>query len=254
MMPLMATYVIGDVQGCFITLERLLGRIAFDSGSDRLWLAGDLVNRGPDSLDVLRWAKSMGDGLVAVLGNHDLHLLARAAGERAPSRRDTFDDVLEAPDCDELLSWLRLRPLVHREGTVMLIHAGLSPRWRFAEVESLARLAEEGLRRGELDASSKAVVDTLTRMRTCRADGDMCSDYSGPPGSAPHGCRPWYELADIPEGVTVYFGHWAALDVYRGDRVVGLDSGCVWGRSLTAVRIEDGALFQEPSELKNQNA
>jgi len=250
MMRAMATYVIGDVQGCFITLERLLARIGFDASSDRIWLAGDLVNRGPNSLEVLRWAKRNEGRVVTVLGNHDLHLLASAAGTRAPSPRDTFADVLEAPDRDELLSWLGRRPLLHREGEHFLVHAGLSPQWSFDAIEDLAREAEQGLREGRLDDRLRGILATLTRMRTCRANGDMC-DFAGPPASAPAGCESWFERVDVPDGSTVFFGHWAALGLYRGRNVVGLDTGCVWRRSLTAIRLEDRLVFQEPSELRN---
>src|SRR3989304_5042828 len=142
----MATYAVGDVQGCFTTLERLLRRIEFDPGRDRLWLVGDLVNRGPSSLEVLRWAKSMSKSVTAVLGNHDLHLIARAEGLREPRKRDTFDDVLEAPDRDALLEWLIGRPLFHREGDFILVHAGLLPEWSLEEAESLAWEAQEALR------------------------------------------------------------------------------------------------------------
>ncbi len=251
MMRLMATYAIGDVQGCFITLERLLARVGFDSANDRIWLAGDLVNRGPSSLDVLRWAVSHSDRVTAVLGNHDLHLLSRVNGTRKPSRRDTFDEVLKAPDRHDLLEWLSTRPLLHQEGEFVMVHAGLSPRWTFAEVEALAADASEALAAGRLDTEQRAIVDVLTRMRTCTKSGEMCDDYTGPPGGAPSGCFPWYELAEIPEDKTVLFGHWAALGFYRGERVIGLDSGCVWKKSLTALRLEDGAVFQEPSELSS---
>jgi bis(5'-nucleosyl)-tetraphosphatase (symmetrical) len=267
----MATYAIGDVQGCFTTLERLLRRIEFDSGSDRLWLVGDLVNRGPSSLEVLRWARSMGDRLTVVLGNHDLHLIARAEGVRERRRRDTFDRILEAPDRDALLEWLIGRPLFHRDGDFVLVHAGLHPEWSLEEAEAVAWEAQEALRsrrryallqrveadgegarfRPELPDAERArfALDVFTRIRTLRPTGELCLSFDGPPGQAPEGCRPWFELCSLPPGTTVLFGHWAALGLHLGPQAIGLDTGCVWGRSLTAIRLEDRQLFQEPSEL-----
>src|SRR5688572_27562554 len=142
----MALYAIGDIQGCMDSLERLLAAIDYQRGRDRLWLVGDLVNRGPRSLDTLRWARDQGDSVVAVLGNHDLHLLARAAGTADAKRRDSLDDVLAAPDCDELIDWLRARPLLHVEDGHVLVHAGLHPRWTVARASALAGELEAGLR------------------------------------------------------------------------------------------------------------
>jgi bis(5'-nucleosyl)-tetraphosphatase (symmetrical) len=268
----MATYAIGDVQGCFTTLERLLRRIDFAPGSDRLWLVGDLVNRGPSSLEVLRWAKSMGNSIVVVLGNHDLHLLARAEGLREARKRDTFDDILEAPDRDALIEWLAGRPLLHREGDFVMVHAGLLPDWSLEEAEALAWEAQEALRSrkrypllesfedsGESPRWSsglsgperlRLVVDAFTRIRTVKASGSLCLDFAGPPPQAPEGCRPWFELCSLPAAATVLFGHWAALGLHLGRNAIGLDTGCVWGRSLTALRLEDRQIFEEPSELR----
>jgi bis(5'-nucleosyl)-tetraphosphatase (symmetrical) len=267
----MAIYAIGDVQGCFITLERLLRRIDFDPGRDRLWLVGDLVNRGPSSLEVLRWAKSMGRSVIVVLGNHDLHLIARAEGLREPRKRDTFDDVLEAPDRDALLEWLIGRPLLHREGDFVLVHAGLLPQWSLEEAEALAWEAQEALRSRrrypllesfEESGTSprwgedlkepqrlRLVVDAFTRMRTLTSSGELCLDFDGPPRQAPEGCQPWFELCSFPPRATVLFGHWAALGLHLGRNAIGLDTGCAWGGSLTALRLEDRQVFQEPSEL-----
>jgi bis(5'-nucleosyl)-tetraphosphatase (symmetrical) len=267
----MATYAIGDVQGCFTTLERLLRRIEFDPRRDRLWLVGDLVNRGPSSLEVLRWAKSMGNSITAVLGNHDLHLIARAERLREPRKRDTFDDVLEAPDRDALLEWLIGRPLLHREGDFVLVHAGLLPEWSLEEAEALAWEAQEALRSrrryGLLQSIEEAgppprwdseladserlclVVDAFTRIRTLKPSGELCLDFTGPPRQAPEGCQPWFDLCSFPPEATVLFGHWAALGLHLGRNVIGLDTGCAWGRSLTALRLDDRQVFQEPSEL-----
>jgi len=265
----MATYAIGDVHGCFETLRRLLRRIAFDPRQDRLWLVGDLVNRGPRSLEVLRWAVAQGDRIVAVLGNHDLHLLARAAGVAEAKRRDTLEAVLEARDRDDLLLWLRHRPLVHREERFLLVHAGLFPSWSPGDAERLAREVEERLR-GDKGPKLLAVVgrktperwqDGLTGQERARAalsgfaglrtldeQERMCPDFSGSPRDAPKGCRPWFSVAGRKSaGVTVVFGHWAALGLHVEDGIAALDTGCVWGRELTAMRLEDGRLFQQPA-------
>jgi bis(5'-nucleosyl)-tetraphosphatase (symmetrical) len=270
--PFMATYAIGDVQGCFTTLERLLRRIDFDAGRDRVWLVGDLVNRGPSSLEVLRWAKSMGKSVVTVLGNHDLHLLACAEGLREARKRDTFDDVLKAPDRDALLEWLTGRPFLHREGNFVMVHAGLHPEWSLDEAEALAWDAQEALRsrrrysllemfegggespRWSSDLAGperlRFVVDVLTRIRTVKTTGSLCFEFAGPPEQAPAGCVPWFELTDLPSGTTVLFGHWAALGLHLGRNAIGLDTGCAWGRSLTALKLEDNQIFEEMSELR----
>lgn len=264
----MATYVIGDVQGCFASLQQLGTRIGFDAEADRLWFVGDLVNRGPRSLEVMRWVRSLGDRAVTVLGNHDLHLLARLEGVRGEGRRDTLDEVLDAPDRDELCDWLAHRPLLFQQSGFVMVHAGLLPQWCLVEAAELASEVERGLRsssRGNLlgalygsepgtrwesslsgTARYKAIVGAFTRLRTCTKIGELCADYAGAPGGAPSGCRPWYEW-EHDRVETVLFGHWAALGLYQGHGVVGLDTGCVWGRSLTAYRLEDGKIFQQPN-------
>jgi bis(5'-nucleosyl)-tetraphosphatase (symmetrical) len=264
----MATYAIGDVHGCFETLQRLLRKVGYDPGQDRLWFVGDLINRGPQSLAMLRWAAAQGDRIVVVLGNHDLHLLARAAGVTIPKKRDTLEEVLEAPDRDDLLAWLRSRPLVHREGEVLLVHAGLFPEWTAAEAEELAREVEARLR-GEKAPKLLATVDQkmaekwkdglsgseraraalagFAKLRTLEADGRMCSEFSGPPALAPKGCRPWFAVPERRSaGSTVIFGHWAALGLKVGKGIAAIDTGCAWGRELTALRLDDWRLFQEP--------
>jgi len=250
------------------SLSALLARIGDDPRRDRLWLTGDLVNRGPRSLEVLRWARDQGDRLVTVLGNHDLHLLARAAGLAAARRRDTLDDVLTAPDRDELIEWLRRRPLIHREGKLVLVHAGLLPDWSLAEAEELARELEEGLRgrhwmallrdwrgaigswRADLAPSARRAL-AMTAMATLRAvtaDGAMRRDFNGPPAELPPGCVAWF---DHPRrrsrDARILFGHWAALGLVLRRDVAALDSGCVWGDRLTALRLDDDAVFQQPA-------
>jgi bis(5'-nucleosyl)-tetraphosphatase (symmetrical) len=276
----MATYAIGDVHGCFETLRRLLRRCRFDPRADRLWLVGDLVNRGPSSLAVLRWAVEHDHRVVTVLGNHDLHLLARAAGVSEARRRDTLEEVLAAPDRDDLLAWLRRRPLLHRKGRFVLVHAGLFPAWTVELAETVARETEEALRgpsaarllaaverkqperwKNGLDGLERARVALagFTRLRRVSEDGRTCPELDGQPEQAPRGCRPWYELrrpeASAAEGPTVLFGHWAALGFRRLPGAICLDSACAWGRSLTALRLDDSEVFQEPAgeEARHQS-
>lgn len=265
----MATYVIGDVHGCFATLKELLRRIRFDPGHDRLWMVGDLVNRGPRSLEVLRWAIEQGDRLVTVLGNHDLHLLARAAGIGRIRRRDSLAPVLDAPDRDDLLEWLISRPLLHREGGYILVHAGLFPGWTPEQAETLARETEAALQNGgsfgllvSIDQKNnerwedrlapadraRVALAGFAKIRTVKADGRMCSEFSGAPGEAPKGCRPWFSVPErAARDETVIFGHWAALGLRIGDGVAGLDTGCAYGRELTALRLDDRTLFRQPT-------
>lgn len=263
----MATYAIGDIHGHFETLQRLLRRIAFDRRQDRLWFVGDLVNGGPSSLAVLRWAVEQGDRIVAVLGNHDLHLLARAAGLSKVKKRDTLEEVLEAADRDDLLLWLRRRPLVHRNGKALLVHAGLFPSWSLDDAEALAREVEERLR-GDDAAELLATIDQKAAkcwsddlkgndrartalagfawLRTLDDEGRMCSEFTGPPPEAPEGCRPWFAVPERKSAAaTILFGHWAALGLYVDHGVAALDSGCAWGGELTALRLDDGKIFQE---------
>lgn len=267
----MATYAVGDVQGCQRSLEGLLGQLPFDPGRDALWLVGDLVNRGPRSLESLRWAMAQGPSCVAVLGNHDLHLLSRAAGVRRPKARDTLDAVLAAPDREALLGWLRGRPLLHRQGEWLAVHAGLLPQWSPDQAEALAREVEATLRGPgwrELLAAYAAgdgplaweaglapaerqvlALRAFTVLRTVTPEGAMEPEYNGPPAQAPAGQRPWFEHPGRRSAgrVKVVFGHWAALGLYRGADVLGLDTGCVWGGQLTAARLEDGAVWQQPA-------
>lgn len=265
----MATYAIGDVHGCFETLGALLERIGFSGPGDRLWLVGDLVNRGPRSVDVLRWAIDQGDRVTAVMGNHDLHALAVADGLRPTKPRDAFSELLAAPDRNDLLAWLRQRPLVVRDDPWWMVHAGVSPGWSPESTERLARELEDALdgpgARDLVQAVYDGPVDTpwseslppgerrrwalrvMTRLRTCRTDTTPCDGFAGPPEDAPAGCRPWFEqLSGAWSGLRIVFGHWAALGVRLTDTACGLDSGCVYGGALTALRLDDGKVFQHP--------
>ena len=262
----MATYVIGDVQGCYDALQRLLDRCEFGSG-DRLWLAGDLVNRGHQSAEVLRFAMGLGKRCRTVLGNHDLHLLAQAEGHADPRKRDTLDDVLLARDRDELLDWLRRRPFVHEEEPWLMLHAGVLPEWDLPTLLDRAAHARRVLRskkgpkmlralarpeapdlaaeRGDHPVrEAVATARILTNLRCCDRRGRPRLEYTGPPEEAPRGLVPWYEHPDREDlGRTVLCGHWAAQGVRRTRSMVALDSGCVWGHRLSAFRLEDEALI-----------
>lgn len=262
----MATYAIGDVQGCFSALERLIERLAFDPARDRLWFVGDLVNRGPDSLRVLRYVKNLTPAATIVLGNHDLFLIAAASGIVSPRLKDTIGEVLDAPDCQELIDWLRHQKLLYRSGPFTLLHAGLLPQWTVEEAASLASEVETALsgpnyhsllRRlypaGGLQWTDTlagatrlaAIATVLTRLRTCSPTGVMEHDYSGPPADTPAGFLPWFEIPGRrSQNTTVVCGHWAALGLHLRDNVLALDSGCVWGNRLTAVKLEDRTIFQ----------
>ena len=259
----MAIYCVGDVQGCHTQLLRLLDRLRFDPASDRLWLTGDLVNRGPDSLAVLRFVRDLGDRAVAVLGNHDLHLLAVHAGEGRLRPSDTLTPVLDAADGDELLGWLRHRPLLHmdRELGFVMVHAGIAPDWSISEAADAARDVEQALRgadhrllfkhmygnqprRWHPDLTSwkrlRYSINAFTRMRYCSADGELLFDYKGPVTSAPAGHHPWFEVNQSlgHGGMTVLTGHWSTLGFLRRPGLIALDSGCLWGGRLTAVQLD----------------
>ena len=263
----MATWVVGDVQGCFSTFQRLLDRLEIRPGDDRMWLVGDLVNRGPDSLGMLRWAYRHRDSLVCVLGNHDLHLLAQREGVIPARRGDTLAPLLAARDADELCDWVAGLPFVHREDGFLLVHAGFLPEWNLPEIEAAAAAASAALardRRGFLRAlyalrgdrlpedGEKSPGDDLggavraasvfTRIRIVDPEGRPAFDFDGVPETIPPGHRPWFEGLSLAADSTVLFGHWSALGLMVGERAVGLDSGCVWNGSLTAFRLEDGAL------------
>ncbi|MBM4290151.1 MAG: symmetrical bis(5'-nucleosyl)-tetraphosphatase [Deltaproteobacteria bacterium] len=269
----MATYVIGDIQGCARTLQALLAQLSL-SGDDQLWCVGDLVNRGAGSLEVLRALKGLGARARVVLGNHDLHLLACSAGA-AQGEGDTLSECLAAPDAPELLGWLRAQPLLYQEGERAMVHAGINPRWSWAEATAHARAAEEALRApGGLETLARyhpsrkrlrlhsdvdlepppAWVGDLawfTRVRVVSASGEVDERHKGGPTEVTRGAQPWFMLYegrapfDSARPRTLYFGHWAALGLRRGAQTCALDTGCIWGRYLTAMRAEDGAIFQQ---------
>jgi bis(5'-nucleosyl)-tetraphosphatase (symmetrical) len=258
----MRLFAIGDIQGCAGAFDALLRKIAFRPSRDRLWLVGDLVNRGPASLAVLRRVMGLGRSVTCVLGNHDLHLLATVAGRRELSPADTFDDVLEAPDLGDIVDWLRSRPLLRYDATGrrVLVHAGIPPRWSVAEALAEAREVEARLRGrkwrsalremygGEPSAWSSKLraadrrrytINALTRMRYVDRRGHLDLSYSGPPGTQPKGLVPWFDFKERRAANTeIVVGHWAALGLVRRPDLTALDTGCVWGNYLTAVRLD----------------
>jgi bis(5'-nucleosyl)-tetraphosphatase (symmetrical) len=262
-------WMIGDVQGCDAPLERLLAHpdLAQDPKA-RFWFAGDLVNRGPQSLASLRRIIALGDKAVSVLGNHDLHLLAAAVGVRAPSKSDTLDEILHAPDAHALIDWLRFRPLAHFEHGHLLVHAGVLASWDVAQTLSLAAEVQAVLRSPNWQNAfqkmygnepsiwkesykggkrMRVIVNALTRIRLCTPTGRMVFTNKLMPGAWPPGLIPWF---DIPQRatrhVTVVFGHWSTLGLLVRPDVICLDSGCVWGGALSALRLQDRKLVQIP--------
>ena len=271
----MAVYAIGDVQGCRTELSALLEKLNFDTASDQLWLVGDLVNRGPDSLGVLRLVKGLGDSAITVLGNHDLHLLAVALASETPGIRHTMDDVLTAPDRDELIDWLRQRPLAHYDAALdtLMVHAGVPAQWDALKTLQLARELEEALRgpdAGEFLTAMygrepsiwsdslqgfdrlRCITNGLTRLRYCQPDGTMDFACKLPVGQQPDGLLPWFDLAYRQLGSRrVVFGHWSALGYMERDNLLALDTGCIWGGPLTARQLDapDGEAVQVPSTM-----
>ncbi|MPZ46888.1 MAG: symmetrical bis(5'-nucleosyl)-tetraphosphatase [Betaproteobacteria bacterium] len=262
----MATYVIGDIQGCFEALEKLLDRIDFDAGRDRLWFVGDLVNRGPDSLATLRFVRDLGDGAVTVLGNHDLHLLTVASGFAHLHRGDTVADILDAPDRDALLDWLRRCKLMHVDEGWAMVHAGLLPQWSVERAHALAREVESVLGGSDYadmlrhmygnqpdewdealegDDRLRVIVNAMTRLRLCTPQGKMEFRHKSAPRQLPPGYLPWYAIPErASAGHPIVFGHWSTLGLHAAEDVVALDSGCLWGNALSALRLHDRRIFQ----------
>ncbi|NCA69906.1 MAG: symmetrical bis(5'-nucleosyl)-tetraphosphatase [Sphingobacteriia bacterium] len=261
----MSIYAIGDIQGCYDELRRLLDLIRFDPAADRLWLVGDLVNRGPDSLAVMRFVRDLGDRAIVVLGNHDLHLLALAEGNTRHAAKSTLDEILAAPDRDELLHWLSHRPLLHQDPAIgfTLIHAGLPPQWDLDLAAACARELEAALRgplrrdfllsmygnkpkRWSSDLTGierlRFITNALTRMRFCTRDGTLALGEKGEIGSQAPGLLPWFRVPGRQtRNQRIIFGHWSTLGYLAEDNVWALDSGCLWGRALTAIRIDASA-------------
>jgi bis(5'-nucleosyl)-tetraphosphatase (symmetrical) len=259
----MAVYAIGDVQGCYDSLRKLLDHLRFHPLHDRLWFAGDIVNRGGQSLETLRFIKSLDDAAIVVLGNHDLHLLAEQV--KAPEKRQRSAElkaVLDAPDSEELLTWLRHRPLLHHDEALnfTMVHAGLAPQWTLATAKQQAQFVQNMLR-GDKYAEMlpriygnrprswskdlkglnrlRAAINIFTRMRYCDVRGQIAFEAKGMPGTQPAGYYPWYEVPQHKHRpFRVVFGHWSMLGRFEGCGVYCLDTGCVWGRKLTALRLD----------------
>lgn len=258
----MAVYAIGDVQGCYAEMQALLGKIAFDAAHDTLWFTGDLVNRGPESLETLRFIRDLGESAVTVLGNHDLHLLAAACSVPLSPENHTLDAILAAPDRSALIDWLRHQPLLHHDTDLgfTLIHAGLPPQWDLAVAQGCAAEVENVLRgagfedllhnmygnkprvwHGDLEGYERLrfIINCFTRLRYCGPDGHLDFRSKGPPGTQPDDLYPWYAVPGrASAGLNIVFGHWSTLREYRHPGIFPIDSACLWGGSLTALRID----------------
>jgi bis(5'-nucleosyl)-tetraphosphatase (symmetrical) len=259
----MAIYAVGDVQGCAAELETLLGRLDFSPARDRLWFVGDLVNRGPRSLDVLRLVAGLGEAAIAVLGNHDLHLLAVARGHaKLLDGDESLQPILDAPDRGTLLDWLQSRPMLHHDSSLgmTMLHAGLPPQWDIPLAQRCAAELEQALRgdrsgalfarmygnqpdlwRDDLDGADRLrfITNALTRLRACDAEGRLLLKLKGPPAQLPVGAMPWFRVAGRRSARSrIVCGHWSALGYLDEGGVLGLDTGCVWGGTLAAQRLD----------------
>jgi bis(5'-nucleosyl)-tetraphosphatase (symmetrical) len=261
----MAVFAIGDIQGCYDELRLLLNKINFNSDRDRLWFTGDLVNRGPKSLETLRFIHALAENAFVVLGNHDLHLLATAYDHERPGKKDTLDDILKAPDREQLLNWLRHQPLIHVDNDIgmVMLHAGLHPDWDIKTAISLSREVEKTLQGeqhiefykhmyGDKPAAwsdnlkgwprLRYITNVFTRLRYCDNQGNISLNYKGAPGTQAEGLHPWFEIEHrASRNENIIFGHWSTLILAEGiqfKNLYPLDTGCLWGGKLTALRIE----------------
>lgn len=264
----MAIYAIGDLQGCYKSFQQLLDLVEFDASCDKLWLVGDIVNRGPDSLALLRFLKQAGNSAKMVLGNHDLHLLMVAEGLAKAAVGDTLQAILNAPDRDELLHWLRHQSLLHSEGNFVMVHAGLLPAWSVVQAQQLANEVETELRQENFQqvfanlygnrpnywddnlsgyARLRLIVNAMTRMRICTPDGRIKFSYKGEEAHIPAGHMPWFDVPNrASQYATIVCGHWSALGLKVRENLIALDTGCLWGGYLTAIRLADRKIFQIP--------
>ncbi|MDR4653003.1 MAG: symmetrical bis(5'-nucleosyl)-tetraphosphatase [Nitrosomonas sp.] len=262
----MATYAIGDIQGCYAAFRALLELIGFNPERDRLWLVGDIVNRGPDSLNMLRFAMQADDSVAMVLGNHDLHLLMVHADIARSNNSDTIQPILDAEDCESMLSWLRHQRLFYAEDDYAMVHAGLLPGWSISRSLELAAEVERALQRDNYreifarlygnepdywcdnwkdSERLRVIINAMTRMRVCSPAGRMNFSYKGTLDSMPDGYMPWFEVPDrVSRNDTIICGHWSALGLYVTENIIALDSGCVWNGRLSAIRLEDRKVFQ----------
>ncbi len=262
----MSTYAIGDIQGCYHAFTALLERLQFDSKQDKLWLVGDLINRGSGSLEVLRWCYQHQQSLKLVLGNHDLHALAVVHQFKPAHRYDTLQAIIDAPDSDELLTWLRYQPLMHAENDYVMVHAGLLPQWSVDEALNYAREVETVLQaddyhdflanmygnepnRWQDDLTGidrhKIITNAMTRMRICTAQGEMEFEFKGELQDIPNGYTPWFDAPNRQSQTSqIICGHWSALGLLQRNDIYALDTGCLWGGQLTAMCLETHEITQ----------
>ncbi len=255
----MAIYAIGDIQGCYNELRRLLDAVRFNPAEDKLWLVGDLVNRGPHSLETLRFVKGLGEAAVSVLGNHDLHLIATVVSLGKTGKKDTLGPILRATDCDELVDWLRRQHLFYHDDHYCMVHAGLPPQWNFEMTLSMAGEVEQAIAgddyqrffrsmygnkpvlwQDDLSKTEKLrfAVNCFTRLRYCTTGGELDFHYKGPPGSQPPHLLPWFSVPGRKNrSMRIIFGHWSTLGYYDKDNVYAIDTGCLWGGQLTALKL-----------------
>lgn len=270
----MATYAIGDIQGCYHAFQALLAKLSFDARDDQLWLVGDIVNRGSGSLEVLRWCYEHQASTQIVLGNHDLHTLVVAHGVRRAHKRDTLQPIFDAPDADSLLNWLRHQPLMFTNGEYTMVHAGLLPQWQLDEALRYAKEVEQALQSADYGDflthmygnepnawhdnlvgfdRLRVITNAMTRLRACTEQGVMEFEFKGELDDVPAGCMPWF---DVPSRQTqsdnIVCGHWSALGLHQRTHVFALDTGCLWGGQLTAMRLEDRQITQVPAHEKDQ--
>ncbi len=271
----MATYAIGDIQGCYHAFQALLARIKFNPKHDTLWLVGDLINRGSGSLEVLRWCYQHQNQLKTVLGNHDLHALAVAHGMRPAHRGDTLQALLDAPDSDVLLTWLRHQPLTHANDVYVMVHAGLLPQWQIADALSYALEVETVLQGAQFkeflrdmygntpnlwhdDLTGmdrlRAITNAMTRMRICTDEGALEFDFKGELQDIPPGYLPWFDVATRKsQDAQIICGHWSALGLQQRANIFALDTGCLWGGKLTAMCLETQKITQVPFDARDKN-
>ena len=257
----MAVYAIGDVQGCFTELEQLLKKIRFNSNSDQLWFVGDLVNRGPQSLETVQFVQSLGNAVKCVLGNHDIHLIACYSGAQTCKPSSSLNQILEHSDADEIIHWFRTIPLLHHDSSLdwTMVHAGMLPQWDLSLAQNCAKEVEKKLQAkgyqefianvyGEIPNQWddnlqgadrwRVIINAFTRLRLCDLDGNMDFAFKGPLGEQDEHLLAWFDVPRQSENLNIVFGHWSALGLKQTHNLLGLDTGCLWGSFLTAARLD----------------